>query len=746
MLWKLCLLGALLLVPRGASGEAKLRCESGACDFVVTGGAGDARLVLQPSEDDPRKGRLALNGFADLFPDWRPSEVAAMDKLFTWAPSAKLVEGSSIRLFDFAPNLTVGNTTGSAMFSVAGSLTRTGSANPVYQWTGFFTGTHFRSAASAICVDGPSAGASCTGDAQCPQGVCEGGSPLYQDAFYDASFGIQLRGHAIQHTWIPISFLSKPGLRALRTCGGGDNDDKSCTSDAQCTGGGTCQAAYLEQDEFYALYAKPSFHEHEGATLINRDYAAVVIDNPYVSGNPQIDRFTGLLCDPDASDWAHLPAETKKYCVASLSPSIKSRHAGAFRIGDASEPQSGLEVNGAITLDTGGDGTLTGSRRAGAALVLDANSTAQTPGPVRLGAAATEVPADGWTMLLRDGPLTFAAPGSRLRFAEVSGTWTLAADSVAAAPGFEGTRFAPTIAAAPGAGGRSAGAYRQSSMSPTFVAQSGAPGGGAPLRVAAVEGMVLDPVLAGPEGGAGEVVLGKTRAVVDAPKAAAGTRIADRRGLLFLDKEGAGSQDAAVALDVADQTTTSYAAAVRSSIEKGEGKWNLALTGTADSSIAGALVLGASPETTPAARLHVREPELGAEVVRVESGGDGGPSLRMFQREAVTEDANPVNLHVFVPEPGRTYIVEARVVARCKQGAGCDGESGAFVRRVLVRNARGVAKCVRQGDGADFAASEVAGWDAAFECSGGELQLRVQGDAKRRVLWQDTLVVQGVAS
>lgn len=489
----------LLLAPQIAAGEAKVRCLGGTCDFLLTGGdAPVPKLVLQPSETDPRAGRIVLNGFTDVLPDWRPSEKPAMDRIFSWAPKAKFAEGSSLRIFDFAPDITVSDTTGSALFSVAGRLTRTGSGNPLYQWTGFYTGTHFRSTASAICLGGPQARASCTSDSDCPDSICEGGSPLYQDSFFDGSIGDQLRGHAIQHTWIPISFLSKTQLRASRTCAGGSNEDAYCTSDAQCTGGGTCAAAYLDQDEAYALYARPSFQEFDGATLINRDYAAVVLDDPYVTGSPQIDRYTGLLCDPDNTGWKTLPPETRRYCVASPSPRIKSRHAGPFRIGDAKEPTEALEVSGTVVIDT-----------------------------------------------------------------------------------------------------------------------------------------------------------------------------------------------------------------------------------------------GASGRTDP--------PAVGAEVVRVQS--DGGASLRMFQRETRTSGADPVTLHAFAPEPGRSYVVEARVVARCQDGAGCAGESAAYVRRILVRNASGVARCIAAAaSGGDFVASEVAEWDASFACTGGELQLRVKGDARRSVVWQNTLLVQGVAS
>ncbi len=69
----ICLLLAILIAPRSAAGEAKLRCAAGQCAFVVSGGATGANdLVLQPNAADPLTGRLKLNGFTELFPDWKP--------------------------------------------------------------------------------------------------------------------------------------------------------------------------------------------------------------------------------------------------------------------------------------------------------------------------------------------------------------------------------------------------------------------------------------------------------------------------------------------------------------------------------------------------------------------------------------------------------------------------------------------------------------------------------------------------
>ena len=127
------LLLALLLLPRVAIGETKVRCVGGTCDFLVTGGSGDGpRLVLQPSETDVRDGRIVMNGFVDLLPDWRPSAKSGVDRLFSFAPKATLSDGAVMRIFDIAPDLTVPDVVGGTLFSVTGSLTRTGSSNPLY--------------------------------------------------------------------------------------------------------------------------------------------------------------------------------------------------------------------------------------------------------------------------------------------------------------------------------------------------------------------------------------------------------------------------------------------------------------------------------------------------------------------------------------------------------------------------------------------------------------------------------------
>jgi len=744
LLWPLALLVAS---HADAADDARIRCSGGGCDFVLTGGeTADRSLRLQPNDGDPRAGRIKLNGFTEIFPEWAPPEKPALDRLFTWAPDATLVEGSSVRLFDVAPRFTIANSTGSAIFSVTGALTRTGSANPLYQWTAFLSGTAFRSTASAVCVGGAQAGSACTSDAACPGGVCEGGSPLYQDAFYDSSSGEQLRGHAIQKTWIPISFLSKSSLRAGRTCEGGSNDDTRCTGDAECTGGGACRSAFLDQDMAFALFAQPGFHEVAGATLIARDYAAVAVGNPNVSGAPEVQRYTGLLCDPHATDWAHLPEETDRYCIASLGPRIKSRHAGAFRIGDTREPEQGLEVNGAITLDTGGDGTINGSRSDGAALALNASTAERAPGPVRLSPAARAVAGDGWTMLLRDGPLELASPAAKVTLGEVTGDWSVTA-AAREGQGFTGTRFSASIRGEGAGAIVSTGVYRQAEMAPTFL--SGAANGSrAPeLKVAAVHGTLMSPALENRQGSStGAVVLDESRAMVDAPRLDAGTRIVDRRGVAFRDREGAGAQDVAVAVDVEDQSVTSSAAALRSAMAKGAGKFHLALTGTADSVVGGSVALGATTDTPPRARLDVRVADAGAEVVRVGTGGEGGPSLRMFQQAGETVGAGPLTLHAFVPEADGAYLVEARVTARCAAGPNCDGESAAYVRRVLVRRSGADVRCVKTSAGGDFVAEEIESWEASLECAAGELRLQVRGDAERTVAWHDTLVVQAMTS
>ena len=174
----------------------------------------------------------------------------------------------------------------------------------------------------------------------------------------------------------------------------------------------------------------------------------------------------------------------------------------------------------------------------------------------------------------------------------------MAADSAADAQGIDGSRFAPSVRAEPAGADRATGRYRQSLTSPSFVAGDRA---GGQLGVAGVEGARMEPVLSRGDGG-GSVVLREALAVVDTPRVDEGTRIVDRRGLAFRDKRGAGTQDVAVAVDVADQSTTSYAAALRSAMGKGPGKWHLDLAGTADSVIGGSIAVGGTTGDPPRAR------------------------------------------------------------------------------------------------------------------------------------------------
>lgn len=741
--WILCT--SLLLALGSVCAAAELQCSSSACAFVLYGGDRPHRsLTLQPNSADPRGGALRLNGFVELFPDWQPPASPAMDVLVRWKPVGDLGNGASIRAFDIAPELAVENTTASALFSARGSLTRSGAGNDLYQWTGFYSGTHFKSRGSSSCHDGPRAGSGCESDADCEGGRCEGGSPLYQDAFYDASIAEQLRGHAVQRTWIPISFLSRPSLRAGRTCGGGSNDDTPCTSDAQCTGGGTCRESYLDQAAFFSFYAKPSFHEQEGATLINRDYAGLAIEDPRVFGAPLLERYAGVACDPSGTDWSSLPKETAKFCISSLGPSIKSRHAGAVRIGDANEPTDALEVNGTLSLDTGADGTLNGSKREGSGLNLNANASA-TPGTIHLGSAFDHVDARGWTALAVESDLDFRDGDAHLTFGRLAGRWSISRDA-ASEHGVVGLRLEPDVLPGAGDGPRTAGAYWMQVMRPSFAAGSG---GGSPLTVRSVGGLALQPRLADTGGPGAGVVVQQSRAVDDAPLLGTGTELRERRGVRFADRAGAGQQHRSIAVDVADQSVVEYAAALRSGMEHGQGKWHLALVGSADSSVGGSMVIGPPSETLPAARLHVQEQTPNAEVLRLETSTPGpDPTLRVFQQQLSTTDAEVTTLQTFSVEPNSTLLVEARIVARCTSGSGCEkGQSAAYVRRTLARNHEGTTVCIADSRGAtDFVAEEIDEWDALVECSGSELLVRVKGTNDTAVAWQNTLMIQSLGS
>jgi hypothetical protein len=729
--------------------ETKLVCGEAGCDFVLLGGTtADRSLTLRPNSADPRSGRLRLDGFTDLFPDWRPPSQKDLDVLFSWSPTARLPVDSSVRLFEAAPNLTVTDSTGSALFAVTGSLTRTGNLNPLYQWTGFYFGTHFMSAATAICTGGGNVGSTCTTDEGCRGGRCEGGSPLYQDAFYDGSLAEQRRGHAIQHTWIPISFLTKAALKASKSCVGGSNDDGWCKSDAQCPGG-SCRAGYLDQNAFYGFYAQPSFQEEAGATLIDRDYAAVVVDNPWVAGSPQVDRFTGMLCDPQATDWSRLPDGTTKSCLVSLGPNITSRHVGAFRIGDARVPSDKLEVNGTLSLDTGGDGTINGSKTPGAGLRLNANNSPSSPGAVRVGSVFTSVPDGGWTLLLNENELDLASAKSRVIFSDFAGRWTFSADG-AADSGFVGSRFRAVVSGSPGTASRSAGGFVQQVMAPRFVVADDPSVQRETFSVDRVVGVDMEPSLArSAVSSDGRVAVEESTTVRDAPDIEAGGAIGTRRGLSLLDKHGDGAQGTVVGVDVADQTVTTYAAAVRSEMSHGEGKWHLALRGTADSSIGGSVIVGPSQETVPQARLHVEEQRPNAEVVRIETATEGDhPALRMFQQRATTSDAAPATLQEFATERDHSYLIEARIVARCVDEVRCpSGQSAAYVRRVLAQNARGKLTCVGQAGGpGDFAAETDPAWDAGITCEGSAVRVRVSGAESTKITWHDTLMVEGLSS
>jgi hypothetical protein len=150
---------------------------------------------------------------------------------------------------------------------------------------------------------------------------------------------------------------------------------------------------------------------------------------------------------------------------------------------------------------------------------------------------------------------------------------------------------------------------------------------------------------------------------------------------------------------------------------------------------------------SPAARLHVQADAVGDEVLRLETVATlDDPNYKVYQGRVTTADASSAVLYSFSPAADRTYLVEARVVARRTGGAAGTADDGAvYVKSCMVTTKAGTptinatATVVEQED--------QAGWDVTFGVIvGGVFRVNVTGAADNNVTWHGTVVVQDVSA
>lgn len=150
-----------------------------------------------------------------------------------------------------------------------------------------------------------------------------------------------------------------------------------------------------------------------------------------------------------------------------------------------------------------------------------------------------------------------------------------------------------------------------------------------------------------------------------------------------------------------------------------------------------------------------------AEVMRLTSGGnlclgitntpgrvdiatnDGSGNytrMTMFQARVTTSDATPTTLWSYTPAPGRTAMLEARVVARrTAGGGGAAGDGAGYVIRAAYGISTGPTTTLF-GTVDQWAREAVAGYDATFVIDGSNnIVLQVTGVAGTFISWQASI-------
>lgn len=130
--------------------------------------------------------------------------------------------------------------------------------------------------------------------------------------------------------------------------------------------------------------------------------------------------------------------------------------------------------------------------------------------------------------------------------------------------------------------------------------------------------------------------------------------------------------------------------------------------------------------------------------LRTAATGDD-PVVRWLQARAATTDATQTTLDSFSITAGRTYLIEARVLARRTGGSGGTADDGAvYVRRAMATTKTGTVTLNAVQDG--LTQEDQAGWDCTLDVSGTSVRIRVTGAANNDVTWHSTTTIQDVGS
>lgn len=254
-------------------------------DFVLDCAQPDHGGLAGLSDDDHTQ-YLALAGRTLSDPGGGVTTIATQT---TSSPLA-MTNASGFKWLNWDADLTVPNISLSQIFSVNGSLDRTGTSDSLYQFTGFHMATEFTSSTA--------------------------NGPLFQDAFYDASVVFQESGTATQNTYQPISFLSKPTYKAA--------------SGASLTIGQTT-----------GVDINPSWGVAAGGTLTNTTFSAFKLHTPNEIGGT-LSLPTYIALDVEDLDTA---AVTTPLSLRSVGTTTEMRHAGPARFGATGAPTASFDLD-----------------------------------------------------------------------------------------------------------------------------------------------------------------------------------------------------------------------------------------------------------------------------------------------------------------------------------------------------------------------------------------------------------------
>lgn len=157
----------------------------------------------------------------------------------------------------------------------------------------------------------------------------------------------------------------------------------------------------------------------------------------------------------------------------------------------------------------------------------------------------------------------------------------------------------------------------------------------------------------------------------------------------------------------------------------------------------GSLIVGQDSvySKTPLGRLHVYEPTMGDVVEVQESESTLGDNVLEYRRhyDVNTTDATTTTLGTLTLLSGKTYQVEATIVARRTGGGSGTAEDGAgYIVAGTFKTVAGSATVIGSVT-AVHTAEDQAGWAATLDTSGTGVRVRVTGAAGNNVTWHCVL-------